>query len=170
MGTQKLLLPVRGTRMIDRVIAACAPFPTVLVASPGIAGAIGAAHVSVIVNTEPRLGMAHSLALADRAVEADRAIAVLLGDKPLVTKGLVAAVICAAQHRGADVCFPARGGVGGHPVYFSPRARASIGLLTGDSLQSIRDDPELRRVMVPMEDEGAYFDVDDPGALQRVPE
>jgi CTP:molybdopterin cytidylyltransferase MocA len=94
-----------------------------------------------------------------------------LGDKPLVTAALAQRVVEAAHGAGADVCFPERSGVGGHPVYFSPRARRLIGdELHGDSLKSVRDAPGLRRLAVPIADEGAYFDVDDPGALQRLEE
>ncbi len=112
----------------------------------------------MVVNDEPERGMAHSLRLADQAISSDRAIAVLLGDKPLVTAELVRTLIAVDD---ADVVFPERNGVPGHPVVFSPKARALIaGLPDGDTLQRLRDDPSVTRHAVPVADDGAYADVD----------
>ncbi len=170
MGVQKLLLPVRGVAMIDRVIEACADFPTLVVASPQIAEHLRASEVTVVLNTEADRGMSHSLRLAHAAIAPERAIAVFLGDKPLVTRELARRVVKAAQAASADVCFPQRDGVGGHPVYFSPRARDRIAGLSGDTLQSLRDAPGLCRAIVPTAEEGAYLDIDDPGALHALEE
>lgn len=170
MGTQKLLLPVRGVPMVDRVLAACAGIETVVVASPRLVEHLRTSCATVVINTDPHLGMAHSLALAHAHIARDRAIAVFLADKPLMTAALARRVIDAGQTAHADVCFPERGGVGGHPVYFSPRARERICGLKGDSLRSLRDAPNLRRILIPIADEGAYFDVDDPGALLALDE
>ncbi len=170
MGVQKLLLPVRGRRMIDCVLDACANLPTVVVASPDLAKELGGNAAHVVVNSRPELGMAYSLVLAHAEISADRAILVFLGDKPLVTASLAQTIIDTALRSGADVCFPVRDGVGGHPVYFSARARSGIPECRGDSLQALRDDPRLSRVAVEVAEEGAYFDVDDPGALLRVHE
>ena len=111
--------------------------------------------------------MAHSIVLADALTEPERAILVLLGDKPLVSRALVDAVLEGA--RGVDICFPERDGVGGHPVFFSARARERFAELPmGDSLRALRDHPALRRRTLPIDDIGAYADVDDPEALERV--
>lgn len=170
MGAQKLLLPVRGVPMVDRVLAACAGMETLVVASPVVAKHIGASRATVLINSNPNLGMAHSLALAHAHIAQDRAIAVFLADKPLMTAALARRVIDAGQTACADVCFPERDGVGGHPVYFSARARERIAGLSGDSLRLLRDAPDLRRIVIPITDEGAYFDVDDPGALRALDE
>jgi len=170
MGTQKLLLSVRGVPMIDRVLAACADLETVVVASPEIADYVRTPAANVVVNTDPHLGMAHSLALANAAIRRDRPIMVFLADKPLVTAEIARRVADAAQAANADVCFPEHRGVGGHPVYFSARARDRIAGLAGDSLRLLRDAPDLRRIVIPITDEGAYFDVDDPGALRTLDE
>lgn len=172
MGAEKLVLPVRGTPMIERVIRACAHLETVIVASPQLLDALPAGdQPEIIMNDDPLLGMAHSLNLAHRAIPRDRGLLVLLADKPLVSEALVAAVLEHAQSAGADVCFPVRAGVGGHPVYFSPSARALIpSLPDGDSLRVLRDEPALRRVAFECDDEGAFADIDDPGALARLSE
>lgn len=170
MGAQKLLMPVRGTRMIDRVLRAARAYDCILVASPLVARALGAGRrVHVVENTQPDLGMAHSLRLADAAAPAG-ALLVFLGDKPLVTPDLAQSILSIALRAGADVAFPQRDGVGGHPVYFSAAARANIATVTGDTLQQVRDAPGLRRLAIPIEDEGAYFDVDDPGVFATLDE
>ena len=172
MGREKLTLPIRGTPMIERVILACAHLDTVIVASPQLLDALpDGDQPEIIVNDEALLGMAHSLDLANRAVPRDRSLLVLLADKPLVHAGLVNAVLEHAEAGDADVCFPQRAGVGGHPVYFAPSARALIrSLPDGDSLRVLRDEPSLRRIAFECSDEGAFADIDDPGAFERLSE
>lgn len=172
MGRQKLTLHVRGTPIIERVIAACAHLPAVIVASPQLLEVLAEGErPDVVVNDEPGLGMAHSLRLADRAIPRRRGLLVLLADKPLVSATLVDAVLEHAERAKADVCFPVRAGIGGHPVYFSAGARARIRALPeGDSLRILRDEPALRRVTFECADEGAFADLDDPGALARFSE
>src|SRR5579875_1470223 len=168
MGGEKLARRFREGTILDAVIDACAGFPAVVIASRSATAAVlrlrDASHrsaqgdIEVVVNDEPERGMAHSLRLADQAISSDRAIAVLLGDKPLVTAELVRTLIAVDD---ADVVFPERNGVPGHPVVFSPKARALIaGLPDGDTLQRLRDDPSVTRHAVPVADDGAYADVD----------
>jgi len=167
MGEPKLLLEIGGMPMLARVLGACAHLPRLVVASPSLRPFVDASGVRCIVNDRPEVGMARSIALADAVTEPDRAIVLLLGDKPLVSRALVDAVIEGA--RGVDICFPEHDGVGGHPVYFSARARERLAHLPmGDSLRSLRDDPTLRRRALPIDDIGAYADVDDPETLRRV--
>ena len=156
--------------MIEHVLHAASAYETIVVASPDVARAIPERERCTIVpNLEPQLGMAHSLALAHAAAPPDAALLVFLGDKPLVTAKLAGQVAEAAASSGADVAFPERDGIGGHPVFFSTNARTKIGG-TGDSLRGVRDEPSLRRLALPINDEGAYRDIDDPGALATLVE
>jgi len=169
MGAQKLLMDVRGVPMIDRVLDACRDYDTIVVASPEVAPHVRPRpRMQTIQNAKPDLGMAHSFAIANGAAPPENALLVFLGDKPLVTASLANAISQHAIASGADVCFPEREGVGGHPVFFSPHARSRVEVQTGESLQALRDDPALVRVAFPLDDEGAYVDVNDPGALQRL--
>lgn len=157
--------------MIDYVLDACGRLPVTLVASPEVAAAsFPRADLSVLVNATPERGMNYSLLIAHQAVPPEHALLVFLGDKPLVTTAIAQTVIDAALAHDADAAYPQRGGVGGHPVYFSPRARAQMGRLDHEPIRAIRDDPRLRRLAVPITEEGAYLDVDDPGTLLRLNE
>lgn len=170
MGAQKLLLPVRGKPMIEHVLEAASAYETIVVASPGVADAIAERdRFTVVLNPEPQLGMAHSLALAHEAAPPDAPLLVFLGDKPFVTAELAGRIARAAASAAADVAYPERDGIGGHPVFFSTNARTKIGG-TGDSLRAVRDDPSLRRLPLPIKDEGAYRDIDDPGAFATLVE
>lgn len=170
MGAQKLLLPIRGKPMIEHVLDAASAYETIIVASPAVTRALPRGErYTTILNVEPELGMAHSLALANAAAPPEAALLVFLGDKPFVTAQLAKQIAAAAASSGADIAFPERDGAGGHPVFFSPKARAKIGG-TGDSLRAIRDDASLRRLALPIKDEGAYRDIDDPGAFATLVE
>jgi molybdenum cofactor cytidylyltransferase len=141
----------------------------VVVASSQVAARISPAQDrTIVVNDAPERGMTHSLRLADHAIPKDDAVAVLLADKPLVTGDLVAR-ISAALEAGADVAFPERDGVPGHPVGFSAQARVLIDALPdGDTLQKLRDDPRLRRCPIRLDDRGAYVDIDTPDDYRRL--
>ncbi|MGC8485165.1 MAG: nucleotidyltransferase family protein [Candidatus Baltobacteraceae bacterium] len=167
MGKQKLLLEVGGVPILGRVLAACEHLPTVVVGAPSLRAFVEERGARFIANIVPEWGMAHSLALGDAKTDADSPLLVLLGDKPLVTRALVERVL--AEATGADICFPQHEGVGGHPVYLSVRARKRIARLPrGDSIHLLRDDPTLQQRVLEIAEIGAYTDVDDFEALERL--
>lgn len=168
MGMQKLLLNVGGRAMLARVLDACAHLPTVAVVSPQVRSLLEAfPRVRAILNEEPERGMAHSLRLADATIAPSETLLVLLGDKPLIHSGLIDVVRRACT--GADVCFPVRNNVGGHPVALSPKARSLLAAVPdGDALHALRDHPQLVRRPIAVADPGAYADVDDPQALREI--
>ncbi len=176
MGFPKLTLPIDGISMIARAIAACSAFDTVAIVSPYLIEQVAfPGEVQTVVNTEPHLGMSHSLKLADRVIDSSRSLLVIPADKPYLSSDLIARFLALAErstgNQEADVIFPQRDGVGGHPVLFGPAARTQLaGLPDGDTLQIVRDMPRLRRLIVRLPDDGAYFDVDDPGAIPATPE
>lgn len=168
MGMQKLLLSVGGRAMLARVLDACAHLPTVAVVSPQVRSLLEAfPRVRAVLNEEPERGMAHSLRLADATIAPSETLLVLLGDKPLIHSGLIDVVRRACA--GADVCFPVRNNVGGHPVALSPKARSLLAAVPdGDALHALRDHPQLVRRPISVADPGAYADVDDPQALREI--
>ena len=156
-GGQKLLAEIDGKPMIAHVLAAVARLPIIVVGPRDLEPRVSPARL--IENNAPQRGMAHSLRLANAAIGERESIVVLLADMPFVTSAIVDAVVKGAGD--ADVCFPQRAGVGGHPVLFSVRARTKIAALPdGDTLRSLRDDPSLTRRTIDVADDGAYRDVD----------
>jgi len=164
VGKQKLLLSYRGRPMIEYAIAAAQRWSPVVVCGAEVAAyLVERTDVALVRNDEPERGMSHSLALAHRLLPNETTFVVLLGDKPHVTVELVAAIVEAS---GADIVFPARDGVPGHPVLLSPRARASIeGLPAGDTLRFLRADARLTSRPIEVTGDGAFFDVDIPEQL-----
>ena len=163
MGSAKPLVRIDGVTMLDRVLAACEAFATVVVASPDVAmSLVPRAGLTVLVNAQPERGLTYSLQIAHARVRADASLLVFLADKPWANAQLAAQIVGHAEANTADVCFPVRDGIGGHPVFFSPHARDQIPALRGDSLQPLRDAPGLRRAPLPVDDDGAYTDVDSP--------
>jgi molybdenum cofactor cytidylyltransferase len=160
VGRQKLLMEFRGRPLIEHPIAAAQAWKPIVVAGPQVAGYLfGRSDVTVLRNDTPELGMAHSLSLANRALPAAGMMIVLLGDKPFVGAALIDFVLRAPA--GADLAYPMRDGIPGHPVRLSPRARRCIDALPpGDTLRLLRDRADLRQCAMPTEDDGAFFDVD----------
>lgn len=169
MGTPKLLERFAGTTLLERALAAAAPYPTVVVVAPALVGHVPARDgLTVVVNAEPERGMAHSLRLAERAAGMpSSALAVLLADTPLVDAALVERILAARGN--ADVAYPVRDGTPGHPVVFGPRPRAALaGLPDGDTLRDLRADPSFSRVAVPEAFDEPYLDVDVPADYERI--
>ena len=161
-GIQKLLADFRGRRMIDYAIAVAMEWQPLVVAGPRVAEALGqTSGVTVLRNPQADRGMSYSLKLADAQLPKEAWLMLLLGDKPLVSEAMIR-TLCRSLE-GADVIYPVhtQSGEPGHPVFFSPAARAKIAALDdGDTIQRIRDDGELLRRTVPTMEEGAFFDVD----------
>ena len=112
---------------------------------------------------QPLGTMSHSLSLADRAIEDDVAIGVLLADKPLCQRVPRIHYVLRAS-RDADVTFPQRNG--------EPGIRSAIGTRTplrrrlhrrATAYDRLRDQSQLIAQAVETTDEGAFFDVDTRG-------
>lgn len=121
-----------------------------------------APRLRLVVNGEAERGMAHSLRCALVEVDEEAAFGVLLGDKPFLTRSSLDAL--EAAFAGYDVAYPlSPARIPGHPVLFSPRARPFASRLSdGDTLSQLRDEPQLRRTVVRLDDPGAFRDLDEP--------
>ncbi len=167
MGAQKLLFTIGEATLLERALAAAANYPRILVAGSWLLDSIAPApNVRVVVNDAPERGMAHSLRLADAAAEAGAALAVVLADTPFVDAALVRRVVTARGD--ADVAYPVRDGVPGHPVVFGPRPRRALAdVPDGDTLRHLRADARWTRVEIPIADHRPFLDVDTPADFQR---
>jgi molybdenum cofactor cytidylyltransferase len=166
-GRNKLVDDAGGETLLRRAVRCAGAFALVVVASPENARYLTGSTAHVVLNDRPDLGMAYSLQLADAAIDADRAIAVVPADLALIEPEHVAAAIAAAD---ADVTYPQRSdGTPGHPVVFSPRARSGIaGLPAGDTIKRLRDRPDLTRRILAIEEPWPYLDVDEPLDQERI--
>jgi molybdenum cofactor cytidylyltransferase len=166
MGRQKLLLPIDGCPMLERVLQAASAWPVVVVAGDEVAASLASSDLCIVLNAAPERGMTHSLHLADQVVRADEPIAVLLADLPDISARTIAAVI-AAYNDEIDVVIPRHGDTFAHPVIFGPRARRKIAdLPDGDTIQRLRDDSTLRRRIVETSAE-SLTDIDTPADYSK---
>jgi len=166
MGQQKLLMPIDGRTMIERVIAAARAWPIVIVAGDDVALALGPTPFCIARNASPGRGMSHSLKLGNALVPDAEPIAVLLADLPDIGSASISRVIDAYDDS-VDIVVPRYGEAFAHPVIFGPRARQKITALDdGDTIARIRDDASLRRRMVET-DQTALADIDTPAEYSR---
>lgn len=156
----KLLYEMPGGTLIARAVRACSGFPLLVVASPEVAPYVPANMSEVVVNADAHRGMVYSLRLADERIDRSHAIAVLPADLAMIEPENIAQVIAATN--GYDVTYPRRSdGTPGHPVVFSPRARAGIAFLPdGTPLRTLRDRPEFTRLILPIDEAWPYRDID----------
>ena len=165
-GSQKLLHRLEASdTLFERALRACGTFDTLVVCNQATLPVAQTLHACAILNPEPERGMAHSLRLADAAIDAERPILVLPADLLLIEPHHVVGIAALANDH--DVVYPVRpDGTPGHPVYFSPRARARVSKLRdNEPIAHLRDDPELRQRAVAVEESWPYQDVDRPGDL-----
>lgn len=176
MGRPKALLPVGrdtfATRLV-RTLRSAGIDPVLVVAAPETAAAIAASiadEARTIVNPHPDRGQLSSLQTG-LSVLGDRAGAVLVTpvDLPLVRRASVASLLQAWRASGALVVRPVSRGRHGHPVLIAPLVvrellAAAADRTARDVMQAFAADT----LDVPVEDEGAFADIDTPEEYLRV--
>jgi len=170
MGFDKLTALFAGEPLARRVARALRELEPLFVATPQVRDAIaGVPGVDVIV-TEPTAGPSATLALAHAATPLDRHIAVLACDLPFLDARRVRAFVARVPDD-ADLAWPVVAGVPGHPVVWSPAARAHIAALRDDEPPSrVRLDPALRSCAIDELDSAYVLDVDTPDGWARAEE
>ena len=178
MGAEnKLLADLRGKPIVrhtvDAALAAEAR-PVIVVSghqSERIAAALKGLDVSLVHNSRFAEGLSTSLKAGLAALPADiDAVAVLLGDMPEVSGGLIDRLGAAVDPaRGALIAVPTRNGKRGNPVVWSRRLFGDLAQLEGDvgarHLIGLYADAVVE---VPVEDEAVFVDVDTPEALAQL--
>ncbi len=153
------VLPDGGT-LLERAVKACGAYSTIVVCARELEARLEELRVRAIVNHRPEMGMTGSLQLANAAIDAAHAIAVLPADLTLIEPAHVRSVVAAAAD--SDVTFPCRSdGTPGHPVVFSAHARTFITQLpAGDTIRMLRDRADLTRRTLAIQEAWPYRDVD----------
>lgn len=164
MGFDKLASPFAGVPLARRVALALRALRPLFVAAPHAAAALDGIAEVEIVRTPPTAGQAETLALADRAVARALHLAVLPCDLPFVDAARAAAFVARVPD-GADLAWPVVGGVPGHPVLWSPQARARIAQLApNEPPAALRRDAALCATALDERDDAYVTDVDTPDA------
>lgn len=164
MGTQKLLLPYRGSTMIETVIdnVLGSGMEKVLVVlrsdSDEISDVIGQKPVEICYNPEPDRGMLSSVICGFRALPEDaNAALVYLGDQPDVNPSVTKKIIHAYNSALKGIVIPVYNHRRGHPLLVDLKYRKEIDKL--DLEQG------LRSLMHLFPEDVLEVEVDEPGIL-----
>jgi len=164
MGFDKLTAPFAGEPLARRVACALLELRPLFVATPPVAEAISDLNGVGIIVTEPTAGPSETLALANAAVFAEAYLAVLPCDLPFLDAARIRAFVARVPND-ADIAWPVVGETPGHPVVWSPNARARIETLRADEPpMHVRRDTSLRAVALAADDDAHVRDVDTPEA------
>ncbi|HEX3469322.1 MAG TPA: NTP transferase domain-containing protein [Candidatus Elarobacter sp.] len=164
MGFDKLVAPFAGEPLGRRVARALAELEPLFVTTPAVAALVRDVAGVHVVETPATAGPSVTLALANAAVTPDLYLAVTAADLPFLDAARVRAFVARAGDD-ADLAWPVVAGTPGHPVVWSPRARAHIASLGDDDPPSvIRRRPEIRTAALDETDDAYVVDVDTPEA------
>ncbi|HSI39821.1 MAG TPA: nucleotidyltransferase family protein [Xanthobacteraceae bacterium] len=140
-------------------------------AAEEVQGALAGLDVGFIHNPDHAAGLSTSLRAGLAALPgAAEAVAVLLGDMPLVEAALIDQLAQAALSvPGGAIAAPMRAGQRGNPLVWPRRFFAALESLSGDAgARSVADSHAGEIVAVPVEDEAAFTDIDTPDGLELV--
>lgn len=180
MGRHKPAIEVDGVPIVERVLAAVAGLPVVVVGRPDAVPA----GVRVVSEQPPGGGPVAALAAglaslqdtttgyaAPLAPSPPDLLVVLAGDLPLLSSSLVAALVAAAESRTAVAVIDGPGGANwlcaAWPVALLRARLAALGDPDGASMRALVGDTEVTLVPDPT---GAATDVDTPEDLARLTE
>jgi molybdenum cofactor cytidylyltransferase len=180
MGRPKALLPVRSgesflarivatlrTAGVEDVVVVLGAEAETIAASPEVA----ALDARLIANPDHARGQLTSVIAALAVVDRPgvRAMLVTLVDVPLVSPATVEAVLETYRRTLAPVVRPAKGARHGHPVIFDRRLFGE--LRAADPAVGARAVVRAHAaeiVDVPVDDEGAFLDIDTPEDYERI--
>jgi CTP:molybdopterin cytidylyltransferase MocA len=180
MGRPKALLPVDATgesfvARLARTFADAGVEEIVVVSRPGLdlsntlAGQLR--PVRLVDNPDPDRGQLSSLLAGLRVSDRPGVQAILVGlvDVPLVAADTVRAVVAAYRRTPAWIVRPVDRGRHGHPVIFDRRVFDELRRAPLDrGAKTVVRAHEHEILEVPVEDEGAFLDIDGPEDYARV--
>ncbi len=178
-GPNKLLQDWRGKPLVrhaaEAALAAGAA-PVVVVTghqAEAVGAALGGLPVALVHNQDFAEGLSTSLKAGVAALPGGvDAVAVLLGDMPLVGAGLLQGLSAAlAERPEAVAAVPVRDGEWGNPVLLRAALFPAIAHLTGDGgARKLLQGERGRVVERQVEDDAVSLDIDTPDALQALRE
>ena len=167
MGFDKLTAPFDGEPLARRVARGLAQLEPLFVTTPHVAAVIADVPGVHVIVTEPTAGPSATLALAHAAIPAGAYLAVLACDLPFIDAGRVRRFVARVPDD-ADLAWPTVVDVPGHPVVWSPKARARIPALdAGEPPMRVRADTALNSGGIDELDIAHVLDVDTPDAWAR---
>jgi molybdenum cofactor cytidylyltransferase len=176
MGTQKLLLPLRGKpilqHVVDLALSLGAKETVAVIGSNAedIRSKIDFGPVKVAVNPNYKLGLSTSLRVGIESFESEvDAYLVMLGDQPLVRRNTILTLLGQHWKHGPLMTIPLYGGIRGNPVVLSSQLVPEIEYLEGDSGAKQLTQKHSGKVMwVEVDDPGVLVDVDTPHDYQKL--
>jgi molybdenum cofactor cytidylyltransferase len=173
MGTQKLTAKLGGKRVLSYVIDSFLGSrldEVVVVASEGVTRVVPQSlrkRVRIVINSQPKEGMSHSLKLGLGSVRGEAAV-IGMGDQPLLLSSTIDAIVKASESRGVGIVIPTYGGQRGNPVLFDRELFPQVMSIGGDvgAKSVVAANPGLVRE-VDVRDEGVLLDIDTPSDLAR---
>jgi len=167
MGFDKLTAVFDGEPLAHRVARGLTELDPLFVTTQSVATSIGECLGATFVVTPPTTGPSATLALANAAIEPDAYLAVLASDLPFLDAQRVRAFVARVPD-GVDLAWPVVAGTPGHPVLWSPKARARIAALGPDEPPArIRAQAGIQVAELPEDDDAYITDVDTPDAWVR---
>lgn len=177
MGRDKMRMDWRGRPLpawavLAAVEAGCRPVVAVL--APGhddLAGVLAELGAGVTVNPAPEDGMGGSLRRGVEALGGEvEAVAVLLGDMPLVSPALLRRLLSALEpERGVTIAAPVNGGRRGNPVVFHRSHLAEMARIEGDKgARGLLERHAAAVRLVEADEPGIHADLDTPDDFDRL--
>ena len=164
MGFDKLTALFAGEPLARRVARGLLELKPLFVTTQAAAAVVADLSGVTVIVTEPTAGPSETLALAHAAIAADAYLAVVPCDAPFVDARKVRAFVARVPGH-VDLAWPVVGTTPGHPVVWSPKARARIPALRVDEApMTVRADPALRSIALAERDDAYVIDVDTPDA------
>ena len=138
MGVDKLMLPIDGIPIIERVISAASRSrlkEIVLVCGSDKTAAIGGKYgVRTVENTETTLGQSYSVRLGlENSSQSGHGFMFLAGDQPFINEKIINTLILNFSQNKCGAVVPLYNGSRGNPVIFDSSLRIRLMGLCGDS-------------------------------------
>lgn len=166
MGRDKLLLPVAGIPVVERVIAVASQSELgeiILVCNSDLVADLGKKYrVKIVKNSAPEMGQSNSIRLGvENACSSAEGLMFLVGDQPFVNSVVINEIIRSFLSENCNAVVPMYNGTRGNPVIFKSAFRDKLMNLRGDSGgRVLLKEMKGSILTVSFEDEKAGFDMD----------